>query len=87
MQKQPPEVCSIGQAVFKNSQYSQANAFAGVSTTGVFLWILQNFKSTYFEKHLWTAASQNVQKKKPYKSFNKNSIIANKYLRWSNFEM
>ena len=27
------------------------------SNTGVFLWILRNFKSTYFEQHLRTAAS------------------------------
>ena len=27
------------------------------SNTSVFLWILQNFQNTYFEKHLWMAAS------------------------------
>ena len=27
------------------------------SNTGVFLWILAFFKDTYFEEHLWTAAS------------------------------
>ena len=27
------------------------------SNTGVFLWILEIFKDTYFEGHLWTAAS------------------------------
>ena len=27
------------------------------SNTGVFLWILSNFKNNYFEVHLWTAAS------------------------------
>ena len=32
------------------------------SNTGVFLWLLRNFKGTYFEKHLRTAASQNLSR-------------------------
>ena len=28
------------------------------SNTGIFLWILQNFKNTYFDESLWTIASE-----------------------------
>ena len=32
------------------------------SNTGLFLWLLRNFKDTYFEKHLRTAASENLSR-------------------------
>ena len=46
----------------KISQYSQesfrpATFLKRDSNTGVFLWICEIFKSTYFEEHLLTAAS------------------------------
>ena len=64
-----PDV-SIKELFLKTSQFSQENTCVGVSAgfqtckfierdsnTGVFLWILQNFKNIYFEKQLPTAAS------------------------------
>ena len=43
------------------SQYSQENTPAEASNTGVFLWYYEIFKKAYFEKHLWTAASETAK--------------------------
>ena len=38
--------------------YKPATLLQRDSNTGVFLWILKNFKNLYFKGHLWTTASE-----------------------------
>ena len=37
------------------------NYWKETPTQGVFLWMLRNFKNTYFEEHVGTAASNKLQ--------------------------
>ena len=38
--------------------YKSATLLQTDSNTGLFLWILQNFKNLFFKGHLWTTASE-----------------------------
>ena len=52
------------------------------SCTGVFQWILRNFKNNYYVEHLWTPASENRAKKRFLKQLSfvdcKNSVPLNR---------
>ena len=53
---------SIKQVVLKNFPIFTVTLSKRDSKTSVFLWILRTFNNTYFEEHLWTAASKSTMK-------------------------
>ena len=69
--------CFVKRGVLKN--WALQLYWNRISDTGVFLWILRNFKNTFFIEHLRETASR---KRKPYCARNQlHRVVQNSY--WS----